>query len=164
MEESQAAHQTWFLHKGTSMRSFDVGSWIIHLCLYFFILLQDQLVLVLSLTTIIDFEKAYTGKYNRYRSSQSTLGGRDHSTIPFHSIPPFHSTIPFHRSIPLNVCIEAVYLGKNDAENFAKLTRACRQTVAGLLLVFVDCGAGIRRATYLFLDCTKNWSITSFII
>ena len=30
------------------------------------------------------------------------LGGRGHSTIPFHSIPLFHSTIPFHRSIPLN--------------------------------------------------------------
>ena len=49
------------------------------------------------------------------------------------------------------------------------LTRACRQTVAGLLFVFVDHGAGIRRATYLCLDCAKNmdknWNITvSFII
>ena len=38
----------------------------------------------------------------------------------------------------------------------AKLTRTCRQTVAGLLFVFVDHGAGIRRATYLYLDCAKN--------
>ena len=49
------------------------------------------------------------------------------------------------------------------------LTRACRHTVAGLLFVFVDHGAGIRRATYLCLDCAKNvdknWNITvSFII
>ena len=48
-------------------------------------------------------------------------------------------------------------------------THACGQTVAGLLFVFVVDGAGIRRATYLCLDCTKNvdknWSMTiSFII
>ena len=54
-------------------------------------------------------------------------------------------------------------------QKIAILTRACRQTVAGLLFVFVDHGAGIRRATYLCLDCAKNvdknWSITvSFII
>ena len=41
--------------------------------------------------------------------------------------------------------------------------------MAGLLFVFVDHGAGIRRATYLCLDCAKNvdknWNITvSFII
>ena len=41
-------------------------------------------------------------------------------------------------------------------QKIAKLTRACGQTVAGLLFVFVDHGAGIRRATYLCLDCTKN--------
>ena len=51
----------------------------------------------------------------------------------------------------------------------AKTTRACRQTVAGLLFVFVDHGAGMRRDTYLCPDCTKNvdknWNITvSFII
>ena len=45
---------------------------------------------------------AIVSKYYRYRSSRNELGGRGHSTIPFHSIPPFHSTIPFHRSIPLN--------------------------------------------------------------
>ena len=54
-------------------------------------------------------------------------------------------------------------------QEIAKLTRACRQTVEGLLFVFVDHGAGIRRATYLCLDCAKNvdknWNITvSFII
>ena len=48
-------------------------------------------------------------------------------------------------------------------------TRACRQTVTGLFLFFVDHGAGIRRATYLYLDCAKNvdknWNKTvSFII
>ena len=41
--------------------------------------------------------------------------------------------------------------------------------MAGLLFVFVDHGAGIRRATYLCHDCAKNvdknWNITvSFII
>jgi hypothetical protein len=41
--------------------------------------------------------------------------------------------------------------------------------VAGLLFVFVVHGAGVRRATYLCLDCTKNvdknWNIkVSFII
>ena len=56
-------------------------------------------------------------------------------------------------------------LAKTDTE----LTRTCRQTVAGLLFVFVDHGAGIRRATYLCLDCSenvdKNWNITiSYII
>ena len=54
-------------------------------------------------------------------------------------------------------------------QKIAILTRACRQTVAGLLFVFVDHGAGIRRATYLCLDraknVDKNWNITvSFII
>ena len=54
-------------------------------------------------------------------------------------------------------------------QEIAKLTRACRQTVAGLLFVCVDHGAGIRSATYLCLDCAKNvdknWNITaSFII
>ena len=54
-------------------------------------------------------------------------------------------------------------------QKIAKLTRACRQTVAGLLFVFMDHGAAIRRATYLCLDCAnnvdKNWNITvSFII
>ena len=54
-------------------------------------------------------------------------------------------------------------------QEIAKLTHACRQTVAGLLFVFVDYGAGIRSATYLCLDCAKNvdrnWNITaSFII
>ena len=54
-------------------------------------------------------------------------------------------------------------------QKIAILTRACRQTVADLLFVFVDHGAGIRRATYLCLDCAKNvdknWNITvSFII
>ena len=41
--------------------------------------------------------------------------------------------------------------------------------MAGFHFVFVDHGAGIRRATYLCLDCTKNmdknWNTTvSFII
>ena len=54
-------------------------------------------------------------------------------------------------------------------QKIAKFTRDCRQTVAGLLFIFVDHGAGIRRATYLCLDCAKNvdknWNITvSFII
>ena len=54
-------------------------------------------------------------------------------------------------------------------QEIVKLTRACRETVAGLLFVFVDHGAGIRSATYLCLDCAKNvdknWNITaSFII
>ena len=54
-------------------------------------------------------------------------------------------------------------------QEIAKLTRACRQTVGGLLFIFVDHGAGIRNATYLCLDCAKNvdknWNITaSFII
>ena len=49
------------------------------------------------------------------------------------------------------------------------LTRAWRRTVAGLLIVFVVNGAGVRRATYLCLDSTmnvnKNWDINvSFII
>ena len=41
-------------------------------------------------------------------------------------------------------------------QKIAILTRACRLTVAGLLFVFVINGAGIRRATYLCLDYTKN--------
>ena len=53
-------------------------------------------------------------------------------------------------------------------QKIAKLTRACRQTVAGLLSVFVDHGAAIRRATYLCLDCAKNmdknWNITVLFI
>ena len=53
-------------------------------------------------------------------------------------------------------------------QKIAKFTCACRQTVAGLLFVFVDHGAGIRSATYLCLDCAKNvdknWNITLFII
>ena len=54
-------------------------------------------------------------------------------------------------------------------QKIAILTCACRQTVAGLLFIFVDHGTGIRRATYLCLDCAKNvdknWNITfSFII
>ena len=54
-------------------------------------------------------------------------------------------------------------------QKIAILTHACRQTVAGSLFVFVDHGAGIRRATYLCLDCAKNvdknWNIiVSFII
>ena len=49
------------------------------------------------------------------------------------------------------------------------LTCACRLTVASLLFVFVVHGAGVRRATYLCLDCTKNmdknWNLSiSFII
>ena len=49
------------------------------------------------------------------------------------------------------------------------LIRVCRPTVVGLLFVFVVKGAGVRRATYLFLDSTrnvdKNWDINvSFII
>ena len=46
-------------------------------------------------------------------------------------------------------------LAETDAENF---NTAYRLTVAGLLFVFVVHGAGIRRATYLCLDCTKNVS------
>ena len=54
-------------------------------------------------------------------------------------------------------------------QKIVKLTRACRLTVAGLRFVFVNHGAGIRRATYLCLDCAKNvyknWNITvAFII
>ena len=41
-------------------------------------------------------------------------------------------------------------------QKIAILTRACRLTVASLLFVFVVHGAGVRRATYLCLDCTKN--------
>ena len=58
-------------------------------------------------------------------------------------------------------------MAKTDAE-IAILTRASRQTVAGLLFVFVDHGAGIRRATYLCLDraknVDKNWNITALFI
>ena len=46
-------------------------------------------------------------------------------------------------------------MAKTDAE-IAILIRACRQTVAGLLFVFVDHGAGIRRATYLCFDCKER--------
>ena len=58
---------------------------------------------------------------------------------------------------------------QNLTQKIAKLTRACRQTVVGLLFVSVDHGAAIRRATYLCLYCAKNvdknWNITvSFII
>ena len=54
-------------------------------------------------------------------------------------------------------------------QKIAILIHACRLTVVGLLFVFVLHGAGIRRATYLCLDCAKNvdknWNITvSFII
>ena len=49
-------------------------------------------------------------------------------------------------------------------QKIAILTHACQWTVAGLLIVFVVHGAGIRRATYLCLDCAKNmdknWNIT----
>ena len=59
-------------------------------------------------------------------------------------------------------------LAKIDTEN-CNLTRACRPTVAGLLFIFVVNRAGVRRATYLCLDSTKNvdknWDINvSFII
>ena len=53
-------------------------------------------------------------------------------------------------------------------QKIAILTCACRQTVAGLLFIFVDHGAGIRSATYLCLDraknVDKNWNITAFFI
>ena len=41
-------------------------------------------------------------------------------------------------------------------QKIAILTCACRLTVASLLFIFVAHGAGVRRATYLCLDCTKN--------
>ena len=41
-------------------------------------------------------------------------------------------------------------------QKIAILTRACRLTVVGLLFIIVVNGAGIRRATYLCLDYTKN--------
>ena len=75
------------------------------------IYLLHQFVLLLLLITATGLAiipsrredlRALGTEYSRYRSSQNTVGGRGHSTIPFHSIPPFHSTIPFHRSIPLN--------------------------------------------------------------
>ena len=53
-------------------------------------------------------------------------------------------------------------------QKIAILTRACRQTVAGLLFIFVVNGAGIRSATYLYLDSTKNvdkdWDINVLFI
>ena len=53
-------------------------------------------------------------------------------------------------------------------QKIAILTRACRLTAAGLLFVFVDHRAGIRRATYLCLDYAKNvdknWNITVSLI
>ena len=61
---------------------------------------------------------------------------------------------------------------KIDAEickTYPRLQTDSGRTVAGLLFIFVDHGAGIRRATYLYLDCAKNvdknWNITvAFII
>ena len=41
-------------------------------------------------------------------------------------------------------------------QKIAILTRVCRLTAASLLFVFVAHGAGVRRATYECLDCTKN--------
>ena len=54
-------------------------------------------------------------------------------------------------------------------QKIAIITRVCRLTVTSLLFVFVVHGAGVWRATYLCLDCTKNvdknWNINvSFII
>ena len=53
-------------------------------------------------------------------------------------------------------------------QKIAKLTHVCRQTVAGLLFVFVVHGPGIRRATYLCLDCAKNvdknWNVAVSLI
>ena len=59
-------------------------------------------------------------------------------------------------------------MAKTDAENCR--TYPHLQTDSGrLLFAFVDHRAGIRRATYLYLDCAKNvdknWNITvSFLI
>ena len=48
------------------------------------------------------------------------------------------------------------------------VTRACRLIVTSLLFVFVVHGAGVRRTTYLCLDCTKNvdknWNINVLFI
>ena len=56
-------------------------------------------------------------------------------------------------------------------QKLAILTRACRLIVVGLLFVFVVHGAGVRRATCIYLclnyakNVDKNWDITiSFII
>ena len=42
-------------------------------------------------------------------------------------------------------------------QKIANLTCTCRLTVAGLFFVFVVNRAGVRRATYLCLDSTKNF-------
>ena len=62
-------------------------------------------------------------------------------------------------------------MAKTDVENCNTYLRLQTDSgkVAGLFFVFVDHGAGIRRATYLCLDCAKNmdknWNIAvSFII
>ena len=62
--------------------------------------------------------------------------------------------------------MQAVCLGKTDA---AIPTRAYRLTVGSLLFIFVVHWTGVKRATYLCLDCTKNvqknWNVNgSFII
>jgi hypothetical protein len=55
-------------------------------------------------------------------------------------------------------------------QKIAKLILTCafRSTVAGFLFVFVVYGAGVRRATYQYLDCTKNmdnnWNINVSLI
>ena len=53
-------------------------------------------------------------------------------------------------------------------QKIAILTRACRLTVASLVFIFVVHGAGVWRATYLCLDCTKNvdknWNINVLFI
>ena len=41
-------------------------------------------------------------------------------------------------------------------QKIAILTRACRLIATGLLFVFMDHGAGIRRATHLCLDCKER--------
>ena len=52
-------------------------------------------------------------------------------------------------------------------QKIAILTRMSRPTVAGLLLVFMVNWTGIRRATYLCVDSTKNvdknWDIFNII-
>ena len=53
-------------------------------------------------------------------------------------------------------------------QKIAILTHVYRLTVASLLFVFIVHGAGVRRATYLCLDCTKNvdknWNISISLI
>ena len=68
------------------------------------------------------------------------------------------------RKLSYIITYRLLALAKTNAE-IAILTHTYRLTVTGSLFVSVVHRAGVRRATYLCLDCTrnveKNWNITS---